>query len=220
MLESITTSGITPFNLAVCSGVSIALGLLVALVHSRTTRYTRNFATTLVVLPLLVQAVMMMVNGNLGTGVAILGAFSLVRFRSIPGTSREIVSVFFAMSLGLATGTGYVGFAVLAAGLISLVLLGLHVTNAFEAKVSQQMLKVTVSDDTEFGEVFAQVFAKHAVQAAIQMVKTKSMGSLYEITYAVTLPAVLSRKVLLDDIRVLNGNLPVTLYEANYEGGL
>ncbi len=99
MFNTIISTGLTAQNLAICSLVSIVCGLIIAFTHTRTTTFSKNFAITLVSLPVLVQAVMMMVNGNLGTGVAIMGAFGLVRFRSLPGTSREIVSVFFAMAI-------------------------------------------------------------------------------------------------------------------------
>lgn len=220
MLESIYAGGLTLQALLICSALSIILGLVVAFVHTRTAGYTKNFAITLVVLPILVQAVMMMVNGNIGTGIAILGAFSLVRFRSIPGTSREIVSVFFAMAIGLATGTGYVGFAVFAAIVVALLLLVLTKTRLFEPTTDTKKLKVTMPEDHDFDELLRPIFAKHAVTAEIDRIKTKDMGSLYELVYDVTLPATMNRKTLIDDIRTVNNNLSILLTEKAGEGGL
>ena len=70
-----------------CTCVSLVLGLVIAAVYMLQGEYTKNFVVTLLLLPALVQAVIMLVNGNLGTGVAIMGAFSLVRFRSVPSFS-------------------------------------------------------------------------------------------------------------------------------------
>ena len=220
MLNSITAGGLTLGSLAICSALSIILGLVIAFVHTKTSKFSKNFAVTLVVLPILVQIVMMMVSGNIGTGIAIMGAFSLVRFRSIPGTSREIVSVFFAMAIGLATGTGFIGFAILATAIISLVLIVLSKTNIFGQAKSQQTLKITLPEDANHEETLQPVFADHHVASQLKQVKTKNMGSLYELTYGLELPAKINRKQFLDDLRVRNGNLEITLFESELEGGL
>lgn len=220
MLESITTGGLTIQSLLICSGVALAMGLVVALVHRKTAKSTKNFAVALVTLPLLVQGVMMMVNGNLGTGVALLGAFSLVRFRSIPGTSREIVSVFFAMSIGLATGTGYVGFALLSTAMIAPLLVLLHYLRFFDSTNPSKLLRITIPENTNPTDAFTDVFAKNGVEATLEQIKTKNMGSLYEVTYAATLPSSLDPKAFMDELRVRNANLPIALYEQQLEGGL
>ena len=113
MFNSIISSGLTIVNFSICIVVAIILGLVVAFFHMKTTRSNHNFINTLVILPALVTIVILLVNGNLGTSVAVVGAFSLVRFRSIPGNSKEILDVFFAMSIGLALGTGYIAFAII-----------------------------------------------------------------------------------------------------------
>lgn len=220
MLDSITAAGLTPTNLAIAAGVSIVLGLVVALVHAKTAKYSKNFITTLVVLPLLVMGVMMMVNGNLGTGIAIMGAFSLVRFRSIPGTSREIVSVFFAMSIGLATGTGYIGFAVLMTAAISLVLILMSTLKLFQPRLASQRLIITLPEDSEYDTALQPVFDKYRIKADLEQIRTKNMGSLLEATYDVKIPSSVKRKQFIDDLRVRNGNLAITLYSTNAEGGL
>ena len=220
MLSSITAGGLTIANLAICSALSIILGLIIAFVHKRTTKTSKNFAVTLVVLPILVQIVMMMVSGNIGTGIAIMGAFSLVRFRSIPGTSREIVSVFFAMAIGLATGTGFIGFAIIATAVISLVLILLTTTNIFGASKETHTLKITLPEDADHDEALSPVFTSHKVTSTLKQVKTKNMGSLYELTYSLEMPGSINRKKFLDDLRVRNGNLAITLFESELEGGL
>lgn len=220
MLNSITSDGLTIANLAVCSVLSIVLGLVIAFIHAKTAKTSKNFVIALVILPILVQIVMMMVSGNIGTGIAIMGAFSLVRFRSIPGTSREIVSVFFAMAIGLATGTGFIGFAILATILISIVLVILSSVHMFDGGKTQQTLKITLPEDADHDETLRPVFSEHGITPALKQVKTKNMGSLYELTYSIGLPESVNRKQFLDDLRVRNGNLAITLFESELEGGL
>ena len=220
MLDSITAAGLTPTNLAIAAGVSIVLGLVVALVHAKTAKYSKNFITTLVVLPLLVMGVMMMVTGNLCTGIAIMCAFSLVRFSSIPGTSREMVSVFFAMSIGLATGTGYIGFAVLMTAAISLVLILMSTLKLFQPRLASQRLIITLPEDSEYDTALQPVFDKYRIKADLEQIRTKNMGSLLEATYDVKIPSSVKRKQFIDDLRVRNGNLAITLYSTNAEGGL
>src|SRR5574344_2210766 len=106
-----TTSSLSVSGVLICIATSVALGLVIAFTHRITSKYSKNFLITLCVLPLLVQIVIMMVNGNLGTSIAVLGAFSLIKFRSIAGNSKEIVSIFWAMAIGLAVAMGQIIFA-------------------------------------------------------------------------------------------------------------
>ena len=149
MFDSILTSTLTPVNFFVCLGVAMILGLIVALTHQKTARSSANFTTTLAVLPMLVAMAIMLVNGNLGAGVATVGVFSLVRFRSIAGNSRSILSVFFAMAIGLACGTGYITFAALFTVLISLVLFALKAIR-FGETTREQQLKIMVPEDLDY----------------------------------------------------------------------
>ena len=126
MFNSIIGSSITINNFIICIISSFVFGLVVALLHMKTCRSNKNFITTLAILPMLVTMVILLVNGNLGTGVAVVGAFSLIRFRSIPGNSREILSVFFSMAIGLALGTGYVGYAAVFTLIVSIISIVLY----------------------------------------------------------------------------------------------
>lgn len=220
MLNSITTSGLNLSNILICAAMSIVLGLIIALVNKKTANYSKNFAMTLAILPILVQVVVMMVNGNLGTGVAILGAFSLVRFRSIPGTSREIMSVFFAMSVGLATGTGFIWFAAMITAIVSALIIAFDYLKIFDSNSSSQTLKITMPEDINHDEAFAAVFEKYKVPATLERIKTKNMGSLFELTYIVTLLDSTDRKKFINDLRVRNGNLAISLFESKLEEGL
>ena len=220
MFNSIISTGLTVQNLAICSLVSVICGLIIAFTHTRATTFSKNFAITLVSLPILVQAVMMMVNGNLGTGVAIMGAFGLVRFRSLPGTSREIVSVFFAMAMGLATGTGFVIFALLATIAISILLGILTFVPFFDRPETQQILRITMPEDSDYARLLNPIFEEFGVRASLQQIRLKNMGSLFELTYDLRLPKVLNQKEFIDELRIKNRNLALIIGKNEFEGGL
>ncbi len=216
MLESIllksgmNTLTLTPGSMIICSLVSIALGLAIAACYMICTeKYTDSFVITLVILPILVQSVIMMVNGNLGTGVAILGAFSLVRFRSIPGTGREIGTIFFAMAVGLATGMGYIGYAAIFTVLVALVYVVLSKLHFGVQKENAKQLKITVPENLNYVGLFDDIFAKYLSEYELNKVKTTNLGSMFELTYKIKPVDENFEKEMLDEIRTRNGNLTV-----------
>ena len=213
MFDSILTSTLTPVNFFVCLGIALVLGLVVSFTHRKTARSSANFATTLAVLPMLVTMAIMLVNGNLGAGVATVGVFSLVRFRSIAGNSRSILAIFFAMAIGLACGTGYITFAALFTIIISLVLFalkGLH----FGENASEQKLKIVVPEDLDYSDMFDDLLRGYTDKYTLEKAKTTNMGSLFELTYRINLKNNVNEKEFIDKIRVRNGNLKVVLSHA------
>ena len=199
-------------SLLICIAASLLLGILVAAIHMIRNVYTKNFVITLAVLPILVQSVIMLVNGNLGTGVAILGAFSLIRFRSVPGGSREITSVFWSMGIGLATGMGYVGYVVIFSIIVALFLTLLYTVPFGDRQAtSERELKVTIPEDLDYPQLFDDLFEKYTQSAKLTSVRTTTMGSLYELRYQLLLKDQAQEKQIIDEVRVRNGNLPVVL---------
>lgn len=218
MLDSILlqpgaiTLSLTPASMFLCSIVSIVLGLVIAGCYMLCSeKYTKNYVITLAVLPILVQVVIMMVNGNLGTGVAILGAFSLVRFRSVPGNSKEIGVVFFAMAIGLATGMGYLGYAVAFTLIVSVLFVVLSKSGFGEKKESLRQLRVTIPENLNYEGLFSDLFDKYLVSVSLEKVKTTNLGSMFELTYYVKVKNGVSEKEMIDEIRTRNGNLTVCL---------
>lgn len=191
--------------------VAIILGLIIALVHTKTTKYTKNLTITLAILPVLVQIVIMLVNGNLGTSVAILGAFGLIRFRSLPGNSREIVNVFFAMVVGLALGTGYIYLAIFLTLIVCLLLIIFSKSNLGDIDSSERNLKIMLAEDQDYTEVFNDIFAKYTNKVELLKVKTVNMGSIFQIDYQLKLKKDINEKEFLDELRVKNGNLKIIL---------
>ena len=217
MLNSIftgTSSSINLVSIFICIICSTFLGLIVAFTYKTTSKYSKNFLITLSMLPLLVEAVIIMVNGNLGTSVAILGAFGLVKFRSLPGTSKEILFVFFTMTIGLACGMGHIFFATIITFVGCGLLLIFNKVNIFELNGSSKTLKILMPEDLDYTSVFDDIFKKYTNKVEVEKVKTTNMGSLYELTYRINLKARTNEKKFIDDLRVRNGNLKIVLTHA------
>ena len=204
MLDTIMTGGtLTAATFFLCTAVSLVLGLGTALLCTYKSKYSQSFVLTLAMLPAMVQVIIMMVNGNIGAGVAVAGAFSLVRFRSAPGTAKEIGMIFLAMAIGLATGMAAF-FAVMA--LFALLLTALRFGAAGEL---ERELKITIPENLDYDGLFDDLFAKYTASAVFDRVKTSNMGTLYELSYRVTLKDERVPKEFLDELRCRNGNLNI-----------
>ena len=201
-----------------CTATSLALGLLIATTYMKCGSYNKNFAVSLVLLPSLVQIVIMMVNGNLGTGVAVMGAFSLVRFRSLPGSSKDITSIFFAMSVGLATGMGYISFAVVLSIVICLSFLLLSRSAFGDSSNYRRFIRISIPENLNYVSVFDDLFKKYTKEVTLEKIKTTNLGSMFNLYYNVVLISKDVEKELIDKIRERNGNLSVTCsMQALYE---
>ena len=219
MLNSILNSDLTISSVLVCSGISLILGIIIALVHKWTSTYSKNFLITLAVLPILVQPIIFMTSGNLGTSFAVAGAFSLIRFRTLPGTSKEIMSVFYAMAIGLAMGMGQIAFAAIITVLVGIFIIILSKSKFGENNNNGKILKVTLPEDMDYETVFDDVFNRYLDSYKLESVKTVNMGSLFELTYTVNSKKNISEKEFIDEIRIKNGNLKVSLSHAISNGG-
>lgn len=207
------TAGITVSAFLICIGVALALGVVMALAYTFRTACTSGFAVTLAMLPAIVCVVIMMVGGNLGTGVAVAGTFSLVRFRSVPGTAREIAGVFLAMAVGLACGMGYPVFAALFAVImiaVSLLLSAVDFGGSRNAGL-RKVLRITVPEALDYTDMFADVLEQYTSQAVMTSVKTTNLGSLNRLTYDIVLKQTGTEKAMIDDLRCRNGNLEISL---------
>ena len=196
-----------------CVGVSLIIGLLLAGCAMFRSRYTKSFVVTLAVLPAVVCVVIMMVNGNVGAGVAVAGAFSLVRFRSVPGTAKEIGMLFLAMGAGLVAGMGYLGYAVLFTVILggaNMLYSGLGFGGQKNAQ-KYKVLNITIPEDLDYSEVFDDIFEQYTAACELVRVKTTNMGSLYRLTYQITIRDTAKEKEMIDAIRCRNGNLEISV---------
>ena len=197
----------------IAEGVALLLGVLTALTHAKTSQTTKGMMITLAVLPLLVMAVMIMINGNLGTSIAILGAFSLIRFRSMEGRAKDLLAVFAAMMIGLACGMGHVLFGAVITIIYIVATVLFTYTRLLEPDRHERVLKVVIPEDLDYEEVFNETFKKYTSRAHLVRMKTMNMGSLYKLTYDVKMRRGVKEKDFLDEIRVKNCNLKVLLSE-------
>ena len=207
------TGSMTLSAFLTCILAALALGVVMALVYTFRSAYTRSFVVTLALLPAIVCVVIMMVGGNLGAGVAVAGTFSLIRFRSVPGTAKEICAIFLSMAVGLACGMGYPVFAAVFAVLMCLVILLLTVLNFGGHKNTQlrKVLRITVPEDLDYTGVFDDLLSKYTSQAELIAVKTTNLGSLNRLTYALVLKKAGTEKALIDELRCRNGNLEISI---------
>ena len=209
--DSIITSGqgLTLANGAIIAGVALALGIISALVYMFKSYCSKNFAVTLALLPPIVAMLIIMVNGNLGTGIAVVGVFSLVRFRSQPGNSREILAIMLSMAIGLACGTGYVTFA--AFGTVFICAIWLILFSTPFGSSAKKELKIDIPENLDYDGLFDDIFNEFTSRQELVAVKTVQMGSVYELRYQVTFKRNKSEKDFMDALRARNGNLPLQI---------
>ena len=204
-----------------CLGVSLLLGLVMAGAYMVRNAHTRGFLVTIALLPAVVCVVIMMVNGNIGAGVAVAGAFSLVRFRSAPGSAKEIVTIFLAMGAGLIAGMGYLGYAALFTVIMSGMFLFYNALSSIgEKDTRRKTLKITIPEDLDYTGVFEDIFSEYTKKCALVKVKTANMGSMFRLTYRVTLKDAEKEKEMIDRIRERNGNLEITVSRQEEEAEL
>ena len=195
-------------TLMICLLVAVILGVLTSLVFSFKTKHSQSFSLTLALLPMAICIVIILVNGSIGMGVAVSVAFTLVRFRSIPGTAREISAFFTTMVIGLALGTGYVGIAVVFFVLTSLLTIILTVSG-FGGSAIEKQLKITIPENLDYNGLFDDLFDEYKIKTQLTRVRTINLGTLFELTYDVRFPSNESPKAFIDAVRTRNGNLNV-----------
>ncbi len=215
--DLVSTITLTQFLL--CMSVALISGYILALAYSFKGTYTKSFVVTLAILPAVVCVIIMMVNGNVGTGVAVAGAFSLVRFRSVPGTAKEIGTIFIAMGAGLMIGMGYLAYGVLFTVLLSGITLIYTLSNFGESKgVVDKTLTITIPEDLNYTSLFDEVMDQYTFSNKITFVKTTNMGSLYKVTYNVRLKDEAQEKEFIDELRCRNGNLEIAISPMQHSG--
>ncbi len=220
LFDAETASIISVADFMICIVSSLVIGLIISVMYMYRNTYSKSFIVTIATIPAIVCAVIMMVNGNVGAGVAVAGAFSLVRFRSAPGTAKEIGVLFMAMGAGIITGMGYIAYAFLFAVIMGLVDM-LYARIDFGAKKRADLdrtLHVTIPEDLDYVEVFDDLFARYTKKSELVNVKTTNMGSLLKLTYHITFQESGTEKAFIDAVRCRNGNLEIAL--SNQESGI
>ena len=214
MLESILSNSEATVGLGscmICIIVAIILGGVISFTHKATTKSTPNLLITLAILPVLVQVVILLINGNLGTSLAVAGAFSLIRFRSMPGNSKEIISVFWAMSIGLALGMGYIAYSILITIIVAILIITLNKIVLGTQNRKERKLKILIPENLDYDEVFSDIFKEYTDKFELRKVKTTNMGSMYELNYIIDIKKSKKEKEFMDKIRCRNGNMLVSI---------
>lgn len=209
MLNSVINNSMTFGAFIVCEAVALVLGLLTAFVFTYKSRHSSSMMLSLAVLPAVVTLVIMMVNGNIGAGLAVAGTFALVRFRSAPGSAKEITGIFFAVAIGLACGMGFVGIAILFFVIVAAFVLVLSALSFGEGAANKRKLKITIPEDLDYEGIFDDLFEKYTRSSELIKVKTTNMGTMYDLTYEIVLKDNRQTKAFIDDLRCRNGNLTI-----------
>ncbi len=211
ILGSSSTSGLDYLNAGVLAVSGIIIGIIMAITYMKTTKvFSKNFIVTLAILPLLVTVAILMVNGNLGLSFTIAGIFSLVRFRSIPGNSKEILATFLAVVIGLALGRGFITFAIAVTLMVCLLMVAYNMI-PIGSKDNDRKLKVVIPENLNYLDVFNEIFEKYTYKNELEKVKTTNMGAMYELSYTISMKNNVDEKKFLDDLRVRNGNLNIIM---------
>ena len=206
-----TDTAVDPAMMMLAIGVSLLLGLVIAKVYQFKTVYSKSFVMSLALLPTLIAIVIFLVNGSLGAGVAVMGAFSLIRFRSAPGGAKELVSIFLVMTIGIAIGMGYLVFATIFTLIMSLAMMLLEVVNFGQMKHSMRQLTIVIPESLDYESMFDEIFNQAANHVELANVKTSDMGSLFKIKYIIQLNGRMTEKELIDALRTRNGNLEIAI---------
>ena len=213
LFDAETANVIAVSDFMICIVCSLIIGFVIAAMYMYKSTYSKSFIVTLAMLPAVVCVVIMMVNGNIGAGVAVAGAFSLVRFRSVPGTAKEIGVLFMAMGAGLIMGMGYIAYAflfVIIRGLVNMLYAQLDF-GAKKQKALHKTLRITIPEDLDYTDVFDDIFDRYTEKSELVNVKTTNMGSLFKLTYNLTFKTENTEKAFIDEIRCRNGNLEITI---------
>ncbi len=193
----------------ICVGVAVALGLLVAFCYMYKNEFSKNLVISIALLPAIVTVLIMLVNGNIGAGVAVGGVFALTRFRSAQGTAKEITHIFLSMAIGLTLGLGFVGIAVILAVVVEGLNFIFSLTKFGVINDSRRTLKITIPENLDYTTLFDDLFEKYTSQATLDKVKLRNLGTMFRLTYSVTLKDAKLEKEFIDEIRTRNGNLDV-----------
>lgn len=209
LLDSLLKNGLTASGFLICTAAALACGILTACAASFRCTVSKSFVISLVLLPIIVETVILMVNGNIGTGVAVMGAFSLVRFRSVPGRARDIVAIFLAMTAGLACAAGYAVIALIVTSFVSLAFVVMALIPFAEER--QYELRITIPESLDYSEAFDETFKKYTKNAQLLTTKTTNMGSLFKNIYRIEFKDERKSREFINELRCKNGNLEIAL---------
>ena len=213
IFDTVIEGALTLEDYLICTAVAFVCGIIVTFAASYKSKLTKSFAMSLVMLAPIIETVILMVNGNIGTGIAVAGAFSLVRFRSVAGRAREITLIFLVMTAGLACAAGYVAIAILFSIILCVALI---ILARLPMRSERELeLRITIPETLNFSEAFEDLFSQYTKRHQLACVKTSNMRSLYKLLYKIELKDSGTSKEFIDQLRCRNGNLEITLADTS-----
>ena len=224
MLESIITSttgeSFTLTNTLIIIASAIVLGIIISLAYLKTHKkdgYTPSFIISLIMLPTIISIIILLVGNNVARAFSLAGAFSIIRFRSTPGDTKDISYIFFTLAVGLACGMGYVGYAVIFTIILCAVMIILDSLKFAMPKSKAMVLKITVPEDLNFEGLFDEILNTNTTSWNMVRVRTRDFGALYELNYSIHLKNDVNQKKFIDSLRIRNGNLNISLTSCGAE---
>ena len=209
LFSSIFTSTFTLGQFLIAVLASMVLGFVVSIYYMFRNTYSKSFVPSLILIPAIECVVIIMINGNMGAGIAVAGSFALIRFRSARGSAKDLTAIFMAMAIGIICGTGYIGIAVLFTLIVCAVGMFLSFVKYGECDVKLRYLKITVPENLNYDEVFEEVLNNYCSDYEIEKVKTLSLGSLFRVDYSIVMKDTSKIKAMIDDLRIRNNNLEI-----------
>lgn len=203
----------------ICIFSSLLIGFIISLIYIMSHKregYIGSYVMTMIILPATITLIILVIGDSTAAALGLLGAFSLVRFRSVPGDPKDIAYIFFAMSMGLACGIGYIGYSFIFTIILGAVILVIQLTKYGQPSTSQMTLKITIPENLNYIGLFDKVLEENTVAWRLRRVKTVDFGALYEVVYYIQMKNDIDQKSFIDSIRSLNGNLTVTLIMRSY----
>ncbi|CDM67274.1 hypothetical protein CM240_0095 [Clostridium bornimense] len=214
IIKSTTGESFTFTNSLIVIFTSIILGVVICASYMKIHKeevYSQGFTTTLIMLPVIISIIILLVGNNVARAFSLAGAFSIIRFRSAPGNSRDIAYIFFTLAVGLACGMGYIGYAIIFTVILCAVMFILNITKFTEPKTKMMTLKITIPEDLNFDGIFDDILNRYTTSWNISRIRTRDFGSLFEINYDLSIKPEINQKQFIDEIRCKNGNLNISL---------
>ena len=209
LFSSIFTSTFTLGQFLIAVLASMVLGFVVSIYYMFRNTYSKSFVPSLILIPAIECVVIIMINGNMGAGIAVAGSFALIRFRSARGSAKDLTAIFMAMTIGIICGTGYIGIAVLFTLIVCAVRMFLSFVKYGECDGQMRYLKITVPENLNYDEAFEEVLDNYCSSYEIEKVKTLSLGSLFRVDYSIVMKDTSKIKAMIDDLRIRNNNLEI-----------
>lgn len=217
--SSVILNNITAGEFILCIAASLIIGFLISVIYMCTHKkegYSQSYVLTIIMLPSIVTLILLLINTTYGA-LSLAGAFTLVRFRSVPGDPKDITYIFFTMAVGVACGMGYIGFAIVFFVILGLIVFILNAINFGGCKINHMTLKITIPENLDYKGVFDPVLKRYTSYYKLRRIKTTNFGTLFDLIYSVDVYDDMDSKKFIDELRALNGNLNINLVYFKYD---